>query len=125
MQDSIKCLSEFACNALFPDTSMESIRLIRRSAQFISTHKAGGCPTLKFWIRSESDDSFETKSDPYLDVASFFFIAKLGIALLKLERVCFLRSALQEKQVLSTDLDGSAGLLNTYILNQIQIEWFI
>ena len=39
MQDSIKCLSEFACNALFPDTSMESIRLIRRSAQFISAHK--------------------------------------------------------------------------------------
>eukprot|EP00088_Acartia_fossae_P042319 TRINITY_DN4441_c0_g1_i14.p1 TRINITY_DN4441_c0_g1~~TRINITY_DN4441_c0_g1_i14.p1 ORF type:complete len:745 (+),score=106.26 TRINITY_DN4441_c0_g1_i14:152-2236(+) len=37
-QDSIKCLSEFACNSLFPDTSMESIRLIRRCAQFISTH---------------------------------------------------------------------------------------
>jgi hypothetical protein len=58
LQDSIKCLSEFACNALFPDTSMESIRLIRRSAQFISTHKAGGCPT--FWIKSESNDIFET-----------------------------------------------------------------
>jgi len=39
-QDSIKCLSEFACNSLFPDTSMESIRLIRRCAQFISTHQS-------------------------------------------------------------------------------------
>ena len=28
-QDAIKCLSEFACNAAFPDTSMEAIRLIR------------------------------------------------------------------------------------------------
>merc|ERR1712012_413909 len=37
-QDGIKCLSEFACNAAFPDTSMEAIRLIRKCAQFIATH---------------------------------------------------------------------------------------
>ena len=28
-QDAVKCLSEFTCNASFPDTSMEAIRLIR------------------------------------------------------------------------------------------------
>ncbi|XP_054711883.1 brefeldin A-inhibited guanine nucleotide-exchange protein 1-like [Uloborus diversus] len=33
-QDSVKCLSEFACNASFPDTSMEAIRLIRRCAKY-------------------------------------------------------------------------------------------
>jgi len=37
-QDCVKCLSEFACNAAFPDTSMEAIRLIRKCAQFIATH---------------------------------------------------------------------------------------
>ena len=37
-QDSVKCLSEFACNAAFPDTSMEAIRLIMKCAQFIATH---------------------------------------------------------------------------------------
>jgi len=37
-QDAIKCLSEFACNAAFPDTSMEAIRLIRKCAQFIAGH---------------------------------------------------------------------------------------
>lgn len=31
-QDSVKCLSEFACNARFPDTSMEAIRLVRTCA---------------------------------------------------------------------------------------------
>nr|NVI78055.1 Sec71 ortholog [Cucujiformia] len=31
-QDSVKCLSEFACNARYPDTSMEAIRLVRQSA---------------------------------------------------------------------------------------------
>lgn len=34
-QDAVKCLSEFACNASFPDTSMESIRLIRTCAVFV------------------------------------------------------------------------------------------
>ncbi|XP_063238854.1 brefeldin A-inhibited guanine nucleotide-exchange protein 1 isoform X1 [Bacillus rossius redtenbacheri] len=34
-QDSVKCLSEFACNASFPDTSMEAIRLIRTCAKFV------------------------------------------------------------------------------------------
>uniref|UniRef100_A0A8D8CN02 Brefeldin A-inhibited guanine nucleotide-exchange protein 2 n=1 Tax=Culex pipiens TaxID=7175 RepID=A0A8D8CN02_CULPI len=31
-QDAVKCLSEFACNAKFPDTSMEAIRLVRTCA---------------------------------------------------------------------------------------------
>ena len=38
-QDSIKCLSEFACNAAFPDTSMEAIRLIMKCEQVIATHR--------------------------------------------------------------------------------------
>ncbi|XP_056131495.1 brefeldin A-inhibited guanine nucleotide-exchange protein 2 [Lampris incognitus] len=35
-QDAVKCLSEFVCNAAFPDTSMEAIRLIRRCAKYVS-----------------------------------------------------------------------------------------
>lgn len=35
-QDSVKCLSEFACNASFPDTSMEAIRLIRSCAKYVA-----------------------------------------------------------------------------------------
>uniref|UniRef100_A0A3Q1BWK4 SEC7 domain-containing protein n=1 Tax=Amphiprion ocellaris TaxID=80972 RepID=A0A3Q1BWK4_AMPOC len=35
-QDAVKCLSEFVCNAAFPDTSMESIRLIRHCAKYVS-----------------------------------------------------------------------------------------
>ncbi|KAJ3611380.1 hypothetical protein NHX12_021396, partial [Muraenolepis orangiensis] len=35
-QDAVKCLSEFACNACFPDTSMEAIRLIRHCAKYVS-----------------------------------------------------------------------------------------
>ena len=34
-QDAVKCLSEFACNAQFPDTSMEAIRLIRNCAKYV------------------------------------------------------------------------------------------
>jgi brefeldin A-inhibited guanine nucleotide-exchange protein len=34
-QDAVKCLSEFACNAAFPDTSMEAIRLIRHCARHV------------------------------------------------------------------------------------------
>ncbi|BET03204.1 brefeldin A-inhibited guanine nucleotide-exchange protein [Nesidiocoris tenuis] len=34
-QDAVKCLSEFACNASFPDTSMEAIRLIRSCADCV------------------------------------------------------------------------------------------
>ncbi|XP_046659778.1 brefeldin A-inhibited guanine nucleotide-exchange protein 1 isoform X2 [Homalodisca vitripennis] len=34
-QDAVKCLSEFACNASFPDTSMEAIRLIRTCADYV------------------------------------------------------------------------------------------
>ncbi|CAF1001245.1 unnamed protein product, partial [Didymodactylos carnosus] len=35
-QDAVKCLSEFACNASFPDTSMEAIRLIRQCAKYVA-----------------------------------------------------------------------------------------
>uniref|UniRef100_A0A8C4SGF7 ADP-ribosylation factor guanine nucleotide-exchange factor 2 (brefeldin A-inhibited) n=1 Tax=Erpetoichthys calabaricus TaxID=27687 RepID=A0A8C4SGF7_ERPCA len=35
-QDAVKCLSEFACNAGFPDTSMEAIRLIKHCAKYVS-----------------------------------------------------------------------------------------
>ncbi|CAL1541394.1 unnamed protein product, partial [Lymnaea stagnalis] len=35
-QDAVKCLSEFACNAAFPDTSMEAIRLIRNCAKYVA-----------------------------------------------------------------------------------------
>lgn len=35
-RDAIKCLSEFACNQKFPDTSMEAIRLIRICAKFVA-----------------------------------------------------------------------------------------
>ena len=35
-QDAVKCLSEFACNARFPDTSMEAIRLVRTCAASVS-----------------------------------------------------------------------------------------
>lgn len=34
--DVIKCLSEFACNLLFPDQSMEAIRLIRLCAKYVA-----------------------------------------------------------------------------------------
>lgn len=34
-QDAVKCLSEFACNASFLDTSMEAIRLIRSCADCV------------------------------------------------------------------------------------------
>lgn len=37
-QDAVKCLSEFACNAAFPDTSMEAIRLIRSCASYIDAN---------------------------------------------------------------------------------------
>lgn len=39
-QDAVKCLSEFACNASFPDTSMEAIRLIRSCASYIDANPA-------------------------------------------------------------------------------------
>ena len=35
-QEAIKCLSEFACNTLYPDFSMEAIRLIRIAASLVS-----------------------------------------------------------------------------------------
>lgn len=44
-QDAVKCLSEFACNAAFPDTSMEAIRLIRHCAKYVSER-----PQVRFWL---------------------------------------------------------------------------
>lgn len=35
-QDAVKCLSEFACNTAFHDTSMEAIRLIRQCANYVN-----------------------------------------------------------------------------------------
>ncbi|CBY35510.1 unnamed protein product [Oikopleura dioica] len=39
LQDCVKCLSEFACNPEFPDTSMEAIRLIRVVADHIAANQ--------------------------------------------------------------------------------------
>lgn len=50
-QDAIKCLSEFACNFYFPDTSMEAIRLIRQSALNISSKSQ-----VKTFFRSKRND---------------------------------------------------------------------
>jgi brefeldin A-inhibited guanine nucleotide-exchange protein len=38
-QDCVKCLSEFGCNPLYPDISMDAIRLIRKCAKYVSEHK--------------------------------------------------------------------------------------
>ena len=38
-QDCIKCLSEFGCNPLFPEISMNAINLIRKCAKYVSNHK--------------------------------------------------------------------------------------
>jgi len=35
-QDCVKCLSEFACNPLYPDTNMEAIRLIRLCGRHVA-----------------------------------------------------------------------------------------
>lgn len=42
-QDAVKCLSEFVCNAAFPDTSMEAIRLIRHCAKYVSERPQVKC----------------------------------------------------------------------------------
>lgn len=34
--EAVSCLSEFACNAAFPDISMEAIRLIRLCARYVA-----------------------------------------------------------------------------------------
>lgn len=39
-QDAVRCLSEFACNARFPDTSMEAIRLVRTCAACVKDQTA-------------------------------------------------------------------------------------
>ncbi|XP_046861866.1 brefeldin A-inhibited guanine nucleotide-exchange protein 1-like [Xenia sp. Carnegie-2017] len=57
-QDAVKCLSEFACNASFPDTSMEAIRLIRNCAKFLSENpvifKDYGVENAGYQSRTES-----------------------------------------------------------------------
>ncbi|XP_028967932.1 brefeldin A-inhibited guanine nucleotide-exchange protein 1 [Galendromus occidentalis] len=67
-QDAIKCLSEFACNTHFPDTSMEAIRLIRHCAKYVADHAdlfrevsagdavgadgmSSGSPEDRLWVR--------------------------------------------------------------------------
>ncbi|XP_020613851.1 brefeldin A-inhibited guanine nucleotide-exchange protein 1-like [Orbicella faveolata] len=60
-QDAVKCLSEFACNASFPDTSMEAIRLIRNCAKHVyenpemfkeHSSEDGGVPEAdKVWVK--------------------------------------------------------------------------
>ena len=46
-QDAVKCLSEFSCNAAFPDTSMEAIRIIRLCAKHIADNpEVLGCAVL-------------------------------------------------------------------------------
>lgn len=49
-QDAVKCLSEFACNASFPDTSMEAIRLIRHCAKYVSDRPQVSANELKTLI---------------------------------------------------------------------------
>lgn len=48
-QDAVKCLSEFACNAAFPDTSMEAIRLIRFCGKYVSERPRVCLPSLLLW----------------------------------------------------------------------------
>lgn len=52
-QDSVKCLAEFACNHVFPDTSMEAIRLIRQCAKYVSEKPHVSFQVLVFY-RSEA-----------------------------------------------------------------------
>lgn len=49
-QDAVKCLSEFACNAAFPDTSMEAIRLIRFCGKYVSERPRVCLPSLLLWV---------------------------------------------------------------------------
>ncbi|XP_065062368.1 brefeldin A-inhibited guanine nucleotide-exchange protein 2-like isoform X1 [Rhopilema esculentum] len=60
-QDAVKCLSEFSCNAAFPDTSMEAIRLIRHCGKHVYENPvmfkehfvedAGINETDRIWVR--------------------------------------------------------------------------
>lgn len=52
-QDAVKCLSEFVCNAAFPDTSMEAIRLIRHCARYVSERPQ--VETADMWERQLCD----------------------------------------------------------------------
>lgn len=49
-QDAVKCLSEFVCNAAFPDTSMEAIRLIRHCAKYVSERPQVGATELRLYL---------------------------------------------------------------------------
>lgn len=49
-QDAVKCLSEFACNASFPDTSMEAIRLLRTCADYVHQKPQVICCLWMNWI---------------------------------------------------------------------------
>ncbi|KAG1705092.1 Brefeldin A-inhibited guanine nucleotide-exchange protein 1 [Nymphon striatum] len=60
-QDAVKCLSEFACNTAFHDTSMEAIRLIRQCANYVNKRPDAFrehniedlaiCETDRVWVR--------------------------------------------------------------------------
>uniref|UniRef100_A0A671K715 Brefeldin A-inhibited guanine nucleotide-exchange protein 2-like n=1 Tax=Sinocyclocheilus anshuiensis TaxID=1608454 RepID=A0A671K715_9TELE len=53
-QDAVKCLSEFVCNAAFPDTSMEAIRLIRHCAKYLLEYTSDDmnvAPGDRVWVR--------------------------------------------------------------------------
>ena len=45
-QDAVKCLSEFSCNAAFPDTSMEAIQIIRACARHVAENPQVGGQSL-------------------------------------------------------------------------------
>ncbi|QQP48819.1 Uncharacterized protein FKW44_009249, partial [Caligus rogercresseyi] len=49
-QDCIKCLSEYACNVLFPEIAMEALQLVRKCASFVA--ERGG----KFLLSSEESE---------------------------------------------------------------------
>lgn len=56
-QDAVKCLSEFVCNAAFPDTSMEAIRLIRHCAKYVSERpQVGAADSSLHLIKTQSCD---------------------------------------------------------------------
>lgn len=67
-QDAVKCLSEFACNAAFPDTSMEAIRLIRFCGKYVS-ERPRVCSPLLAHLGSEGKRSLG--QEPLLLAKSF------------------------------------------------------
>lgn len=71
-QDAVKCLSEFACNASFPETSMEAIRLIRSCASYIDAN-----PNL--FAEGMMDDSGMVSEEDraWVKISYFFYISPI------------------------------------------------